>query len=1565
MDESIESDYAAAAPPVRASSPSPSIPPTPAISSCPSPDRTFSTVSSLSTSSATSADARSSVSVSSKRRGYIRPQGAEFAESAKNRESVMSLGSIAHLQYYFARTGLLDGKGGHAREWKKKKQQPEEEPRLLLTPNARFIDDDLTTSPTQEGIDPADDAAAVDDDGAVMLPPTVSTYSIKTHHIPPPPDLLALRKDLLDALNRAEKSIDRIGSLSAPSPDMQPPRINLPSEDAAAADGDEDAEVQKKLAEATPQGWREIQGMRILDVVTLAIRAAKIYYTAHERPERLATIKSEREIRQELFNTLEVLKRWASRHFVGGLRDDERLAILAWMSNVREMLREESRLELLEAKEREGWSWIEGDWTGREREREEAFLRSLMVTGGDSPPLPTWSSPDSGALPTPLLERLRDGRDLVRMHNQAVKKSKRPFYEIKSFHQDVRKPYRCAENLRFWLKAAELRWETKLEMDVMGVVHGQSDEAWQQFDTALLVWCKAVREELTQDWGNERPGRWPSGSESEYLRAMFTTSTTSAAPPSDPPRLASASPVVLSSSSSPPPPPPPAVSVSPPAESPPRRIASKSSLRSLRSFGSSSAHEDDHPDTSCLEPDKSLVRPSILRRLSPGLAARVKLLDGSHKTTSQSRHSPSAIGRIPEEHLKELDSQHQDLSIRIQKKGRAWNGLQLTERTKQRQPSSGSLEDRPKEQRSVVSESDPFEEEQDQEPEYPRPTATMSTVDSIPVVPAAPETEPNRPEQTDFEKYVKDTRDSEAMPPPPPPKDGPRPPSGASNSTSNKSFRKSRPASLYSFSSMRVSFIKQVTQLTNLSLPQPAAMEASIASISGAAAAVKAVVGTGENVQMWIGKAVTIMGGLDVEDEVEWAASGGREGLEAIDKAIARFDGLINAYVKIIEDVQSRDDIADASSDNLETIVRHMDTALQSWGRAKSRLREIKGHVELAMEWEELWDSVFGDVESEVDELIQLLYDIEEKRHRVMMNTWPHVPEPNSHSLDISELETIVEETPSNGGGSSNKRLSVGSIFAVPPTLDTPIIQTPQDDSGQNELIAVFARIQPLKASVQFLPMRLAMFQSRAEDVYPSACEDIDDRRNALEENFRSLEKEAESLRKEFSEDRWILVFRNAGAQAHKMFESVERSIVKLQDGIESGAHVHNPASIAKRIESYEAKKQHYIPAIERVISIIEKGINDRLTVNGETMMLMSDMKNKVDALKASIKVMDSSIEDLNIPDSQQLRDSISTIVTMDSPATGSAVDTPGSSPASSVVMTPGNHRKGATTPLGSSSRRGSSVSSAARSTLSKVRRYSGLAQPPSTLTTKKSAIPKLVAPSPAKTNIATTPTPATRKAPSRPASSLDKRPRWNSSTNTNDLDVGHTRKPPSLLDKRPRWNSSTNTNDLEVGHVRRPSPSPSAFRKLSSSMSRPTSTLPGFSRRDLTASPAPSAARSSSRISSRLASRSPGRTESPTPTRSILDPPPYSKLRRPAGQENFPTTPRNRQSYAGLSFSRSVSQDQKQGLFSPTKSTRPGTALGHSGSRRISLLPLPKARSGRDSAAGSRSKLSERPPWR
>jgi hypothetical protein len=257
---------------------------------------------------------------------------------------------------------------------------------------------------------------------------------------------------------------------------------------------------------ADTQGWFEIQGLHLLDITTLAIRAAKNYYTAHSQYQRLHSIKSERQIRSELYQVLEILKRMATRNFAGGLRQAEKVGILTWIVGISELIQTEIDQEKLEAEEREKWVWRTGDWTGRERQREYEFIKSFIE---NPEALPEWLEPsptDDAALPTPFLKYLQNGLQLVKLHNVLVGKSRRQFEEIKVFHTDTQKPYRCAENLRFWIKAAQLRWEINLRVDpaeVMAVVQGTSAAAWRRFDGMVLLWSKGVREELSAEWAEQ------------------------------------------------------------------------------------------------------------------------------------------------------------------------------------------------------------------------------------------------------------------------------------------------------------------------------------------------------------------------------------------------------------------------------------------------------------------------------------------------------------------------------------------------------------------------------------------------------------------------------------------------------------------------------------------------------------------------------------------------------------------------------------------------------------------------------------------------------------------------------------------------------------------------------------------------------------------------------------------------------------------------------------------------------------------------------------------------------
>jgi hypothetical protein len=336
---------------------------------------------------------------------------------------------------------------------------------------------------------PLDETGSIawDDQEPVMLPPTVSTYKNTPVYVPPPPDMKVLRRELRESLVEASKHLKELEKGFASG-----------EADAVGINGPTGAPATRHSGEGP--GWHEIQGLNLLDVVTLAIRAAKNYYTAHEDPQRLYAIKSEREIRKELYDVLELLKRLAIRNFANGVQPYEVSKIKAWVKDINQLLDTEEEKERLEREEMESWTWRHGDWTGRERERELLFLQTF---DSSLDALPTWTDPAQENVPTPFLQKLQDGLRLVLLHNTLVKKSKRHFEVIKQYHTDTLKPYRCADNLRYWAKAAELRWDIKLDLDVAGVVNSTDAEAWMKFDAAVLQWCQGVREQIVAEWKQE------------------------------------------------------------------------------------------------------------------------------------------------------------------------------------------------------------------------------------------------------------------------------------------------------------------------------------------------------------------------------------------------------------------------------------------------------------------------------------------------------------------------------------------------------------------------------------------------------------------------------------------------------------------------------------------------------------------------------------------------------------------------------------------------------------------------------------------------------------------------------------------------------------------------------------------------------------------------------------------------------------------------------------------------------------------------------------------------------
>ncbi|KAI0409670.1 KAR9-domain-containing protein [Xylaria palmicola] len=950
----------------------------------------------------------------------------------------------------------------------------------------------------------------------------------------------------------------------------------------------------------------------------------------------------------------------------------------------------------------------------------------------------------------------------------------------------------------------------------------------------------------------------------------------------------------------------------------------------------------------------SAVKASVLQRRkpSPGLAARLKALGfGSGTKDDPDRllvHSQEPVGRLPEDQLRSLDLNHQLNSgdLVVERRGRPWKGagapLQLlrsrSSRDSFRRRGDGdkatltelALDLSKPELLPEISHTAPLDMDTNKYilPDHTNGNGTKATLD----------TRRDHLERDTRTPQLEDRHTPTPPPPPPPPKDTPADGIAAFESSQNlppyfNPLGLQRPGSIYTIS--RASFANQLAQLTALQLPDAELLSSKVAAIPTAQAATKALIGAAEQIRSWIAKASEVIDGLDSEDDVEWAAAGGREGYEEVENAITRFEELINVYVTAIEAMQSRDDIAKVSNEDLQKAVTQMEFIMADWTKIRKTLNNAKGQVETAMEWEELWDMVLGDIQNEMDDLSRLVFEMEERRHKSIMAV------SGGDGVDIGDLETIIEETPP--AVARNNRYSVPAFPLSPSSPDTPPLT--QDDSS---LLALFARMQPLRASLDFLPMRLSVFEARALEAFPTACEELEMRRAGLEASYKKLEKDADSLRKELGEDKWVLVFRGAGRQAQKLVESVDRSMTKLRESVEQRLQFSNPPAMGKKIENYEAKKMHYGPAIERVLSIIDKGVKDRLTVNGEILRFHTEIQCRWEDLKRQMKDIDTTLEEIQADKrTQQLRDSISSMLSNDRSTLGSGNATPGSSPPSSVVMS--NLGLEPVTPVPRSKSRSTSTSS-------------GIPQPSSSRRSSSTLAPHSRRP------------PGSRLSTLSHASNLSTPVRSGSAT---PLGGRLQKSGSSVADNRPRWNTSTNTRDSDVGHnfVPLSLTTPSPYTRKSPTLMRSVSAMaPGSQESKLPVRSPLSRGMSASPVPSGTPSKA--TTHSPLSFRERIAAAAAAAAAPASSASNASQTlvvPKQRLT----SKASTGALDNRRASFHPPRAqgappdTKQRSVSSLATSRRTSLLPLPKTSNtstGRVSAAGSRKSNSAddgKPRWR
>ncbi|EIN05975.1 hypothetical protein PUNSTDRAFT_54287 [Punctularia strigosozonata HHB-11173 SS5] len=150
----------------------------------------------------------------------------------------------------------------------------------------------------------------------------------------------------------------------------------------------------------------------------------------------------------------------------------------------------------------------------------------------------------------------------------------------------------------------------------------------------------------------------------------------------------------------------------------------------------------------------------------------------------------------------------------------------------------------------------------------------------------------------------------------------------------------------------------------------------------------------------------------------------------------------------------------------------------------------------------------------------------------------------------------------------------------------------------------------------------------------------------ALLADWESVQKESDMLREELREDKWLTVFRTVTEQADGMMASLEKAVNRCQEFIDqvqqrddwmsrssSSSSVRSDKSpinfevFTSLSESFEAKKKHYMPATSKVLSILDKGVQDRVTKNGECLRRHAESTQRWKNLKARIGRTEAEME--------------------------------------------------------------------------------------------------------------------------------------------------------------------------------------------------------------------------------------------------------------------------------------------------------------------------------------------------
>lgn len=315
----------------------------------------------------------------------------------------------------------------------------------------------------------------------------------------------------------------------------------------------------------------------------------------------------------------------------------------------------------------------------------------------------------------------------------------------------------------------------------------------------------------------------------------------------------------------------------------------------------------------------------------------------------------------------------------------------------------------------------------------------------------------------------------------------------------------------------------------------------------------------------WLTNATQAVSALDAGGDLSWALQIRME-LQLVEKGVQSVQTRLEQLSKVVEDLSGS-----LTKAEVKRMVTDLEAVTTNWEHLTSLTKRLRFQSLIATDWEDCEKSLELML-SEVRELNASIYLVEERRHIAA----PDV------TVELEVLAAILDDVPDGENtGTPGKQASHDSL-------------SQWDREFQNTVLRLASKLTPLAASLQMFRPRLELFEHRAAGRFATALDGLQARYTKLNSSFDALVEDFKRLKRELSDDKWLTVYRQVNKQASEMMDSIARTVKKLE------SVPFTSPGVARWVDAFEMKSEHYGKAIPAVLAIMHRGIRDRLTLNGE-----------------------------------------------------------------------------------------------------------------------------------------------------------------------------------------------------------------------------------------------------------------------------------------------------------------------------------------------------------------------------